>query len=218
MSNQAKLGDCLKAMRRRNKWTLQYVSERTGVAASTLSKVENDQMSLTYDKLLQIAEGLGLNMTELMSTPDPGNEALTRRAISQPLDGLLQNTDNYGYQYLCTEISRKRMVPVISRPKARSLEEFGPLVRHSGEEFVYVLEGAIEVHTEHYAPALLVQGASVYIDSSMGHAYIAVSDSEPVVLAVCSSMEPDLETSLRALFGSSESAAAGSRGSKLPVG
>jgi transcriptional regulator with XRE-family HTH domain len=169
------------------------------VAASTLSKVENDQMSLTYDKLLQISEGLGIKLAEFLSTPPGTIEALTRRSVSLPQEGLPQVTPNYDYLYLCTEIRRKRMVPVFTRVKARSLREFGPLSRHSGEEFIYVLEGAIEVHTEHYSPTRLDKGASIYIDSSMGHAYIAVGDSEATVLGVCSSAEPDFEATLCSL-------------------
>ena len=64
MSEQPNLGDCLRNLRRQHGWTLQDVSHLTGVAVSTLSKVENDQMSLTYDKLLQICGGLGIHVTE----------------------------------------------------------------------------------------------------------------------------------------------------------
>jgi transcriptional regulator with XRE-family HTH domain len=200
MSDQPKLGECLKALRRRHGWTLQDVSTKTGVAVSTLSKVENDQMSLTYDKLLQISEGLGINLAELLATPTGAEAAMARRSVSQPGEGLLQVTPSYDYLYLCTEIQRKRMVPVIARVKTRTLAEFGPLVRHSGEEFIYVLEGAIEVHTEHYAPVRLDKGGSIYIDSTMGHAYVAVGEGDASVMAVCSSPEPDLEGTLRSLF------------------
>ena len=200
MSTKPKLGECLKAMRRLHGWTLQDVSTRTGVAVSTLSKVENDQMSLTYDKLLQISEGLGINLAELLATPAVAGETLARRSVSLPDEGLLQVTPSYDYLYLCTEIQRKRMVPVVARVKARSLAEFGPLVHHSGEEFIYVLEGAIEVHTEHYAPVRLDKGGSIYIDSTMGHGYVAVGEGVATVLGVCSSPEPDLEGTLRSLF------------------
>jgi transcriptional regulator with XRE-family HTH domain len=199
MPNQPKLGECLKALRRRHGWTLQDVNQRTGVAVSTLSKVENDQMSLTYDKLLQISEGLGINLAELLSTPADG-AMLARRSISQAGEGLPQVTPNYDYLYLCTELQRKRMVPVVARVKTREIGGFGPLVRHSGEEFIYVLEGAIEVHTDHYAPVRLEKGGSIYIDSTMGHAYVAVDGADATVLAVCSSPDPDLEGTLRSLF------------------
>jgi len=200
MSKQPKLGECLKALRRRNGWTLQDINKRTGVAVSTLSKVENDQMSLTYDKLLQISEGLGINLAELLALPVDTGLALARRSVSKPDEGLLQTTPNYDYLYLCTEIQRKRMVPVIARVKSRDIGEFGPLVRHSGEEFIYVLDGAIDVHTDHYAPVRLEKGGSIYIDSTMGHGYVAVGPQDATVLAVCSSPDPDLEGTLRSLF------------------
>ena len=39
------------------------------------------------------------------------------------------------------------------------------VVAHGGEEFAYVLEGTVVVHTEHYAPAVLKAGESIYFDS-----------------------------------------------------
>ena len=56
-------------------------------------------------------------------------------------------TPNYDYFYLCTELRRKRMIPVITKIRASSREEFGELVRHAGEEFIYVIKGRIVVHT-----------------------------------------------------------------------
>ncbi|MBW8723999.1 MAG: helix-turn-helix transcriptional regulator [Inquilinus limosus] len=201
MSNQPKLGECLKALRRRHGWTLQEVNQRTGVAVSTLSKVENDQMSLTYDKLLQISEGLGITLAELLSpSGGAGTATAARRSIGRPGEGLLQVTQNYDYLYLCTELQRKRMVPVLTTVKTRDIADFGPLLRHSGEEFIFVLEGAIEVHTDHYAPVRLETGGSIYIDSTMGHGYVSVGGGNATILGVCSSPDPDLEGTLRSLF------------------
>ncbi|WP_395676708.1 helix-turn-helix domain-containing protein [Inquilinus sp.] len=200
MSNQPKLGECLKALRRRHGWTLQEVNQRTGVAVSTLSKVENDQMSLTYDKLLQISEGLGIALAELLSPSGGAGTALARRSIGRPGEGLPQVTPNYDYLYLCTELQRKRMVPVLTTVKTRDIAGFGPLLRHSGEEFIFVLDGAIEVHTDHYAPVRLETGGSIYIDSTMGHGYVAVGEGDATILGVCSSPDPDLEGTLRSLF------------------
>jgi quercetin dioxygenase-like cupin family protein len=93
------------------------------------------------------------------------------------------------------------MIPVLTRVRARSIADFGPLPRHSGEEFIFVLEGAIEVHTEHYQPIRLQTGESTYIDSDMGHAYIAVSRKDALVLGVCSSPHPNLQSTLLNLHG-----------------
>jgi transcriptional regulator with XRE-family HTH domain len=201
MASHPKLGENLKALRRRNGWKLQDVSRMTGVAISTLSKVENDQMSLTYDKLTQISEGLGLNIAEFLALDEPPDAGLARRSVNRHEAGLRQTTSNYDYLYLSTDITRKRMVPVLTRIRARTLAEFGPLIRHSGEEFIFVLEGEIEVHTEHYQPVRLQSGESTYIDSTMAHAYLAVGKTDALVLGVCSSPQPDFQMTLLNLFG-----------------
>lgn len=89
------------------------------------------------------------------------------------------------------------MIPVLTHIRAKTVEEFGELVHHSGEEYIYVLEGRIEIHTEFYDPVLLGVGESIYIDSNMGHAYIAAEGcEEAVVLGVCSSADEGLMDSL----------------------
>jgi mannose-6-phosphate isomerase-like protein (cupin superfamily) len=182
---------------------LQEVSALTGVAVSTLSKVENDQMSLSYDKLLQICEGLGIHVTELLSG-DARQPARTRRSVTSSANTLRQLTRNYDYRYLATDLVRKRMVPIHAYARARTPDEFGPLTRHAGEEFLIVLSGEIELHTDHYAPVRLKAGESVYIDSTMGHAYLSVGEGDAEVLCVCSGEEPDMEGTLLSILDTTE--------------
>jgi D-lyxose ketol-isomerase len=70
-------------------------------------------------------------------------------------------------------------------------------VSHSGEEYIHVLEGTIVVHTQFYDPVTLKTGESIYIDSKMGHAYVAAEDcDEALVLGICSSDDDALMNSL----------------------
>jgi len=198
------IGSLLRALRARNDWTLKEMSQRCGIPLSTLSKVENDRLTLTYDKLQQISQRLNIRMSELFaeddSTPEPPVTA--RRSIGRIEDAVRVTTPNYDYFYLCPELRRKRMIPVITRVRAKTIEEFGELVHHSGEEYIHVLEGRAEVHTEFYDPIVLEAGQSVYIDSNMGHAYIAADGCEEVVLlGVCSSADEALMESLMHLHG-----------------
>jgi hypothetical protein len=118
------------------------------------------------------------------------------------------NTPNYDYYYLCPELRRKRMIPVLTRVRAKNLDEFGELVRHSGEEFIHVLEGLVEVHTEFYDSIVLEAGQSVYIDSNMGHAYTTAEGcNEALLLGICSSSDEQLLESLMNLHGDESSAA-----------
>lgn len=175
------------------------MSEHTGIPLSTLAKVEHDRLTLTYDKLLQLSQRLNIRMSELFAE-DTGvaEPAVTaRRSIGRIDRAIRVNTRNYDYYYLCAELRRKRMIPVLTRIRAKSVGEFGELVHHSGEEYIFVIEGRVEVHTEFYDPILLETGESIYIDSNMGHAYVAAEGcDEATVLGVCSSADEGLMESL----------------------
>lgn len=187
---RARLGRALRAIRNGLGISLAEVALRTGVSVSTLSKVENSQMSLTYDKLVQLSEGLEVDISAFFDTSPPaeavGNGQVTaRRSITRPGEEMLVETPNYDYRYLCTDLSQKAMVPILITIRARSMVRFSQLSRHSGEEFIYVLRGPIEVHTEHYAPARLNEGDAIYIDSTMAHASLAIGDTDALVINVC---------------------------------
>lgn len=203
-TTQPTLGTLLRGLRNRNRWTLKEMSDRSGIPISTLSKVEHDRLTLTYDKLLQVSQRLNIRMSELFAE-DAANGAAqvtARRSIGEIGRAVRVTTANYDYFYLCTELRRKRMIPLITRIRAKSLEEFGDLIRHPGEEFVYVVSGRIIVQTEFYDPVRLEEGQSIYIDSMMGHAYLTAKDcDEAVVLGVCSSAEDGLMDSLMDLHG-----------------
>jgi transcriptional regulator with XRE-family HTH domain len=180
------------------------MSERTDIPVSTLSKVEHDRLTLTYDKLVQLSQRLNIRISELFAdTAGAVEPAVTaRRSIGRIDDSVRVNTRNYDYYYLCPELRRKRMIPILTRIRAKSAAEFGALVHHSGEEYIYVLEGGIKVLTEFYDPVALGVGESIYIDSNMGHAYVTAEGcEEATVLGVCSSPDESLMESLMSLHG-----------------
>jgi transcriptional regulator with XRE-family HTH domain len=184
------------------------MSERSGIPVSTLSKVEHDRLTLTYDKLLQLSQKLNIRMSELFAESEPTGEGVTaRRSIGRQEDAVRVTTPNYDYYYLCTELRRKRMIPIITRIRATSLSQFGDLVRHSGEEYIHVLEGSIVVHTEFYDEVTLHAGEGIYIDSNMGHAYVAAEGcDEATVLGICSSADESLMSSLMTIHEPSPAA------------
>lgn len=195
----ATLGNLLRNLRTREGWTLKEMSAKSGIPVSTLSKIEHDRLTLTYDKLQSLGQRLGLRMSELFSEEDDAvtQPVTARRSLGDISKSVRVETPNYDYYYLCTELRRKRMIPVVTKIRARSAEQFGELVRHSGEEFIYVLSGKVVIHTEFYDPVTLEAGQSLYIDSSMGHAYLAAEDCEEAeVLGVMSSSDEALMESM----------------------
>lgn len=193
-SESPTLGALIRGLRSRKGWTLKEMSANSGIPVSTLSKVEHGQLTLSYDKLYQLSQKLGMRMSELFAEEDKGADTpvTARRSIGDLASAVRVETPNYDYHYLCAELRRKRMIPVIARIRAKSVKQFGQLVHHSGEEFTYVLKGAVVLHSEFYDPVVLREGQSIYFDSSMGHAYLAPEGcDEAEVLTVMSSEDEE---------------------------
>lgn len=184
MAHQATFGERLRALRQDRQMTLQQASKVTGVAQSTLSKMENNQLSPTFNLMQKLAVGLGIDMLQLFA---PVKEARIsgRRSVTKKQQGREHLTATYEHELLATELDSKRMVPFKSRVRARALEEFGGWVRHEGEELLLVLEGDVLVYTEEYEPLSLTEGDSTYFDSTMGHAVVSTSQEDALVLWVC---------------------------------
>ena len=201
----ATLGGLIRLLRQRHGWTLRQMSAKVGIPLSTLAKVEADKLSLTYDKMQQLTSRLGMTVTEFLGQADessrgPSMPVVTaRRSLTTDDNTIRITTPNYDYEYLCADLREKRMVPILTRIRAHSLAEFGEPLQHRGEEFIYVLEGSIEVHLQFYTTVTLKAGQGIYIDSTMGHAYVAKDCESALVLGVCSGEDPDLDRELISL-------------------
>lgn len=170
-------------LRTDKKLTQTELAKRSGISHSSLSKIENCLLSPTFETILRIVDGLEIDISELLSTSND-TPRRTRRVVTRHGQGELHETENYVYETLCSEITNKRMIPLVARIKAHSLEQFGTFMRHPGEEVLYVLDGGIELITEHYAPVQLDPGDCAYYDSSMGHACISTNEKEALVFWV----------------------------------
>lgn len=197
------LGTIIKRIRKERGWKLADMNAACGIPLSTLSKIENGKLSLTYDKLQQFARALDIPLADLFAESEEGGEpatAITARRSLATLETAVQvDTPNYEYNYFCTDLRRRLMIPMLARITATSLADFGELLRHGGEEFAYVVDGAVELHTEFYAPTRLVAGEGVYFDASMGHAYVvAEGHDHAVILCVTASSDAELAGQLMA--------------------
>ena len=183
----------LRSLRAERGWTLAELSSRTGLPVSTLSKVENNKMTLTYDKMVRIATGLNIDIGVLFAAPqrevDTPAPLSGRRSITRADEGRVIETPVARQTYPAADLLDKQLVPLLMEVRARSLEEWGPLLRHPGEEFVLVLEGTLELHSEYYAPVHLSQGDSIYFDSAMAHGYVAANNEPCRILSVNATAE-----------------------------
>jgi mannose-6-phosphate isomerase-like protein (cupin superfamily) len=177
------------------------MSDAVGIPLSTLGKVEAGKLSLTYDKIQQLTSRLGVSMADFFSRSQVDEEqppVTARRSLTSSGESVRIETPNYVYDYLCADLMHKKMVPIIVEIKAESPEDFGQAVSHPGEEFIFVLEGEVQVNLEFYRPAILRAGEGIYVDSAMKHSYTLNNCKRARLLAVCSGEEEVLQSSAMA--------------------
>ena len=178
-------GPRIRRLRQEAGFTLQELSLKTGLAFSTISKVEKSQISPTYENILRLAGGLSVDVTKLFSEMSVSMTS-GRRTVTRAGQGIQHKSPQYEYEMLCADIALKQFVPLLTRLRAHDVSEFPALLSHQGEEFLYVLSGTVEIFTDQYKPLRLETGDSCYFDSTMGHACVSAGPEDAMILWVCS--------------------------------
>ncbi|WP_299176763.1 XRE family transcriptional regulator [uncultured Neptuniibacter sp.] len=179
------LGARVRELRLSQQLTLEEVSQLTGLARSTLSKIENEQISPTFTVVNKLASGLNIDIPQLFTQPvKESHHCSGRRDITRQGEGKPHPTATYEHELLAATLTRKKMIPFKTTVRTHSWDEYEDWVRHDGEEFLYVLKGSIMFYTEFYEPVELFEGDSAYYDCEMGHALISTSAEDAEVLWV----------------------------------
>lgn len=187
LPDRERVGARLREIRKQRRLTLKALSANSGVALSTLSKMELGQVSASYEKLAAVARALSVDIAQLFGaggtelSPDDADAPLAVRSVlaSAPR----YDTENYDLRMLATAFPAKRMTPAWGRIDARSLTEFNDFVRHPGQEFVMVLSGSVRIRFETGESIALKRMESAYFDSGVGHVYLSTS-KQPAQLVV----------------------------------
>ena len=181
---RARMGERLRKIRHDLSLTLSDVAARSGLAVSTVSKVERGLMALTYDKFSQLADGLGVDIAELFS--EQGEQFRAGEvAVARSGDYRLHETENYAYEMLFPELRQKTMTPMMGTLRPRERMRFDRFVSHPGEEFLLVLDGLVTVHFQDSPDVALAAGESIYFDSRRGHLYASAGAKQARILVVC---------------------------------
>jgi transcriptional regulator with XRE-family HTH domain len=163
----------IKRIRRNKRITLKDLAGRTGLTEGYLSRIENAENAPPISTLSRIARGLTIDVSYLLLSSD-GAERDNPTIVVHKRNGTGESYGSgtphqkrvYGYQYerLARQKRGKNMEPYILVPDF----EPGEVLYHAGEEFLYVLTGAIEFFygTESH---ILEQGDSAYFDAHIPH-------------------------------------------------
>lgn len=179
-------GARLRKLRERNNWSLAKLARVSGVPTATLSRIANEKVSPTFDVMARIVNGFGMSLSDFML---PESKPLGERkvSISRRGHGRLLELQNVIYQLLHLSKVPNGLSSGLVTVFAKRPEEYGPLVGHSGEEFVYVLEGTLEVLFEDGTSHTLEHGDSLNFDSDIRHGYLAKGPRQVKCLIIWSS-------------------------------
>lgn len=158
----------LRAIRRHRGWSLDELAERSGVGASTISRLENGRRSISFDVLVPLARELDVSVDELVSSlddeqvvirPEPVEwKGMTMWPLSRPSSEMVA--------------IKVRFEPVDTEPE--------PQV-HPGHDWVFVLEGTIRI-TLGDRRILVRAGESAEFSTMTPHAMAAVGEPAEVIM------------------------------------
>ncbi|MGB3072477.1 MAG: XRE family transcriptional regulator [Ottowia sp.] len=167
-------------------WTLQQLSELSGVSVPTISRAERGQLALGYENFAALGHALKMDMNAMFAGEGVKTTALQAPVVTRSGQGVVYRGLSFAYEFLGTTATGKLMSPVVGTIHARRIEGPEDFARHEGEEFVYVLSGTVEVHFDTGEVVRLGRGDSVYYDSGIGHAYISTSRQLARIVGVTS--------------------------------
>ena len=185
-TSRTRMGKQLRTARKACALTLKQLSALSGVALSTLSKMELGQVSVSYEKFTAVARSLNIDISQLLShetTPANASSGAVpiRTSVTQSPD---YDTGNYSYRLLAGDFPGRHMTPMVGRIMARHLDDFDDFVRHPGQEFIVVLSGKIRICFESGESLTLNKHESAYFDSGQGHIYLSLSARDAEIMVV----------------------------------
>ena len=167
------VGSKIKGLRETKNLSVEEIAESTGLSVEQITSIENDQNLPSLGPLIKIARALGVRLGTFMDDNDSLGPVVTRAEDREKdssisfSNGAVDARKHMEYHPLAQQKAGRHMEPFIIDINPTENLDY-KLSAHEGEEFIYVMEGEIEVEygKEKY---LLKQGDSIYYDSIVKH-------------------------------------------------
>ena len=181
------VGSKIKGIRESKNITIAEMAERSGLAVEQVESIENDAFLPSLGPLIKIARALGVRLGTFLDDNDALGPVVSRAAehydssISFSNDAA-EARKNMVYHSLAKQKAGRHMEPFIIDINPSEEKEF-KLSAHEGEEFIYVMEGEVEIAygKEIYT---LRAGDSIFYDSIVKHHVHGAAGQAARILAV----------------------------------
>ncbi|NLA81960.1 MAG: cupin domain-containing protein [Clostridiaceae bacterium] len=174
------IGQRIKSIRKARQMTLKQLSETTGLSPGFLSQFERGMTNIAIDSLNRIANALSVPLESLLkiASQDKGIDVIRSyerdsTLISPHVIQFMLNSQPERFAFL------PRAFKLLPLPQKQKIE----LYSHEGQEFIYVLEGAVTVYLEDQS-TILYPGDSLHIDSTKPHNWANLSSMPALILTV----------------------------------
>lgn len=182
------VGFKIKGIRESKNLTIEEISERSGLSTEQIVSIENNQNLPSLGPLIKIARALGVRLGTFMDDNDSLGPVITRAADRNRessisfSNGATDTRKHMEYHPLAQQKAGRHMEPFIIDVNPTENLEY-KLSAHEGEEFIYVLEGELEIEygKEKYT---LEAGDSIFYDSIVKHHVHGVAGKPAKILAV----------------------------------
>ena len=147
-------------------FTQDELADKLGVKAELVAGYEQGDREIPVSFLMDVAHVCGVDLTALLS----GSPArLSGYAVVRNGQGLsVQRRKDYDYWSLAPNFTGRSMEPFLVRVPPKTTEQL-TFTSHKGEEFIYILEGRLELTLDSKVEVMSA-GDSIYFSSRMPHA------------------------------------------------
>lgn len=187
MSNSNTIvGSKIKGIRESKNISIEEISERSGLSADQIQSIENDQYLPSLGPLIKIARALGVRLGTFLDDNDELGpvvcRAEERNSSISFSNGAADARKHMEYHSLAKQKAGRHMEPFIIDIQPCEDKNF-KLSAHEGEEFIFVMNGEVEIEygKDKY---VLKEGDSIFYDSIVEHHVHGAAGKSAKILAV----------------------------------
>jgi transcriptional regulator with XRE-family HTH domain len=185
-NNHTIVGFKIKGIRESKNISVEEIAERTGLSVEQINSIESDQYLPSLGPLIKVARALGVRLGTFLDDNDNLGPVVCRaeernNSISFS-NGASDARKHMEYHSLAKQKAGRSMEPFVIDIQPSEERNF-KLSAHEGEEFIYVLEGSVEIDygKQQYT---LNAGDSIFYDSIVQHHVHGAPGQAAKILAV----------------------------------
>ena len=173
------IGQTIRKLRKEKHLTLLQLSQKSGVAIATLSRMETGTMIGRVESHIKLCEALGITLPELYKDFSKKTLEVAKDKVGYPV-GI--HDKNFSSMLLISDTHNKKIIPLvitIKKGERTSTDE----TKTGVDKFIYMLQGKVEANigNEKYG---LSENDSIYFDSSVPHYFKNTGTGETRLICI----------------------------------